>query len=765
MGLRGAWAAVDIWGPGAASLSFLELRLSVAPPRSASHRSTSSRLSRPLCALDTDLRLDQLADVARLESHRKELHRPLYHVHKWWANRLGSVFRAILLAGNSPPETDLLAEFYQPQAFPGRIVLDPFMGSGTTIGEALKLGCQAIGADINPIATFQVEQALRDQDEARLRSALEHLDAIAQREILPLYQSSYDGSPAQVQYAFWVEVLPCPECGAKSRLFDRWIFAADAYPRRRPRAQALCPACSELVTVDQRESTATCRTCRHRFAPNSGPATRQSFVCESCGQSARILDVLSTLAGPPEHQMYALMLRLPDGRRVYKLPDDADLARYARARQSLARSRLPLPTARIPRGHNTDQARRHNYTHWHQLFNHRQLLALGRLLRGILTEPDPTLREALLVLFSGALEFNNMFCSFKGEGTGAVRHLFAHHILRPPRTPLEANPWGARGSSGSFLTLFDRRLIAARRYREAPFELRPRRRPGGGVSTEKVFGLSPPLRPKLASSFDDIAARRADVWLLTGDSSRLPLPNRSVDLVVTDPPYFDNVHYSELADFFYSWLRGPLGRARAPFRRQSTRSPREVQGVTAAEFGTRLRDVLGECARVMKNDAALALTFHHSRLESWTQLANAIRGAGLRVVATHPVLAEMTAASPKRRSKDPIQLDLVVVCRQAPACPVMSRHRVSLGEVRQRAVRKIRRQSRAGLRLSRGDLRVVLMGEILVAFADSDWPGRYRGRSFEAVLESAVEDLVSHASAADSRLSPRRARRPTEGSR
>jgi putative DNA methylase len=401
---------------------------------------------------------------------------------------------------------------------------------------------------------------------------------------------------------------------------------------------------------------------------------------------------------------------------------------------------LPLPTAEIPSGHNTDQARRHNYTLWRQLFNHRQLLALGRLLRGILAEPDTRTREALLLLFSGALEFNNMFCSFKGEGTGAVRHLFAHHILRPPRTPLEANPWGPAGSSGSFLTLLERRLLAAKRYREAPFELRAARGPGGRTRAQKVFGLSAPVHPRLAGSFSELVSQRADVWLRTGDSSRLPLPDHSVDLVVTDPPYFDNVHYSELADFFHAWLQGPLGQARAPFRHRSTRSAREVQGVTATEFGARLRDVLTECARVMKPQAPLALTFHHSRTEGWMSLAAAIHDAGLRVVATHPVLAEMLSASPKRRSKEPIQLDLVVVCRCSSVVP-KSRAPRGLPDLRERAARVARRQRRAGLQLSRGDLRVILMGQVLVAFGARAWPVRHRRRPFEEALEDALDAL------------------------
>jgi putative DNA methylase len=56
--------------------------------------------------------------------------------------------------------------------------------------------------------------------------------------------------------------------------------------------------------------------------------------------------------------------------------------------------------------------------------------------------PKQDAREALLVLFSGVLEFSTLFASYKGEGTGAVRHMFSHHVLKPERMPIEANVWG-----------------------------------------------------------------------------------------------------------------------------------------------------------------------------------------------------------------------------------------------------------------------------------------------------------------------------------
>ncbi|MEI8022457.1 MAG: hypothetical protein WCH39_29880, partial [Schlesneria sp.] len=80
-----------------------------------------------------------ISQLAERESWRKEVHRPIYHLHKWWAKRLGTVFRGILLGCTLKDDDDLSAAFYQKHDFSGIRVFDPFMGSGTTIGEAHKL--------------------------------------------------------------------------------------------------------------------------------------------------------------------------------------------------------------------------------------------------------------------------------------------------------------------------------------------------------------------------------------------------------------------------------------------------------------------------------------------------------------------------------------------------------------------------------------------------------------------------------------------------
>src|SRR5262249_23214830 len=147
--------------------------------------------------------------------------------------------------------------------------------------------------------------------------------------------------------------------------------------------------------------------------------------------------------------MYAKLVLLSDGTKAYVSPAAFDHQLYQLAVHELATRVGWHPVVPIERGYNTDQALRYNYTQWHQMFNARQLLALGHLARRVARIPDEEQRYLFACLFSSTLEFNNRFCSFKGEGTGAVRHMFAHHILKPERTPLEAHVWGTPRSSGA----------------------------------------------------------------------------------------------------------------------------------------------------------------------------------------------------------------------------------------------------------------------------------------------------------------------------
>ena len=91
-------------------------------------------------------------------------------MHKWWARRLGSIFRSILLYALSDGDPDLLWESYPEEvSFTDKVVLDPMMGGGTTVVEALRFGCKVIAGDLNPVSWFIVKKEIEDVDSERLQ--------------------------------------------------------------------------------------------------------------------------------------------------------------------------------------------------------------------------------------------------------------------------------------------------------------------------------------------------------------------------------------------------------------------------------------------------------------------------------------------------------------------------------------------------------------------------------------------------------------------
>lgn len=656
---------------------------------------------------DDSFPFEFLSQLAERESWRKEIHRPIYHVHKWWAKRLGSVFRGILL-GAVLEDEDLRRAFYDQRSFQRISVFDPFMGSGTTLGEAHKLGLVALGRDINQVAVETVRVALGPLDKLALQKALVELMDGAGERIAGLYRSRDSrGHECDVLYHFWVMQVACLSCERSVDLFPSHVVASNAYPKRKPEVHLVCPSCGDIFPAANRHDAATCRACGAQFHPDLAPARGAKAFCNHCRAEFPIVEAVG--GRRPAFRLYAKLVLGSSGDKEYLPATEDDQASYQECSRLLSAElqsgNISLPTLTLEHGYNTRQAIGYGFKAWRDFFNDRQLLSLGWLRNAILKLEDEPTRRAMMVLFSGVLEFNNLFASYKGEGTGAVRHMFAHHILKPERVPIEANLWGTPKSSGSFTGLFKSRLLRAIEYRQAPTEVNGEAEPG--------LVCSPPFsgRVELGWPTDGKFAPRG-IYISGGDSARTALPDQSVDLVVTDPPFFDNVHYSELADFFYAWHQTDEGEGTA----KSTRQAAEVQDSDAARFAEKLETVFEECRRVLKDDGLLIFTYHHSRGEGWRSLAHAILGAGFSVVNAHPVKSEMSVATPKSQAKEPIQLDVVLVCRKAslPDKAVRILPNAALESARS----KLRRMQESGFVLSRNDRKVIVLGQLLASLRD-----------------------------------------------
>lgn len=655
-----------------------------------------------------------ISQLAEMESWRKEVYRPIYHIHKWWAKRLGSVFRGILLGSALPESENLVEAFYRQHNFAGLTVFDPFMGSGTTIGEAHKLGFTALGRDINPVACESVRVSLGHLDRDLLMKAFGKLSAGVGERIRELYQTSdAEGHICDALYFFWVKTLHCPKCSSVVDLFPTYVFARNAYPGRKPEVRVLCPECAGIFSANVNDKLTRCTHCRHEFDLHSGPASGASATCRKCGDVFPIAKTAKATGRPPGHRMFAKLVLNGHGEKLYLPTTRKDELAYQRCSEELERSHLPLPTLKLKNGHNTRQVLNYGFSSWREFFNDRQLLALGWLHGAILELPDDSVRAALRTVFSGVLEFNNMFASYKGEGTGAIRHMFAHHILKPERVPLEGNVWGTSKSSGSFSTLFKSRLLRAIEYHSAPFEIAVERR-DGKTSGKRIFGASIPFIGRVGTKWPPAPGKTSRaIHLSCGSSSSTNLTEESVDLVVTDPPFFDNVHYSELADFFFAWQQ----LSPSPFSglQVTTRHAEEVQDTSAEQFSGKLRAVFAECFRVLREDGLLVFTYHHSRMDGWTSLAEAILGAGFSFVNSHAVKSEMSVATPKSQAKEPIQLDVILVCRKRGTdYRKSSDSKTAFKQAVEHAVLKVGRLQSIGLNLSVNDRRVILISQFLV---------------------------------------------------
>ena len=237
-----------------------------------------------------------------------------------------------------------------------------------------------------------------------------------------------------------------------------------------------------------------------------------------------------------------------------------------------------------------------------------------------------------------------------------MRPLFYNHILKNELMPLEANPWGHKASSGSFSTLFETRIKRMLDYKENPFELKilP------GKKSEKVF---------LNGCKDEAKVATEENWdagnsiILCKDSAHIDIMDESVDLVVTDPPFFDNVNYSELADFFYVWLK-MFNIGVGSLDVDSTRGKEDVQDNEPESFSRKLCDVFKECNRVLKQEGRLIFTYHHSRTEGWVSVYNALTNARFSICQVIPLKAEMSVSVAIIAAKEPINYDLVFVCKK-----------------------------------------------------------------------------------------------------
>lgn len=605
------------------------------------------------------------------------------------------------------------------------VVLDPFAGGGSIPLEATRFGCETIANELNPVASAvlaatvtlplahgpELPALVHRYGERWCERIQERLDSFFPRE-----------QPTDRVAYVWAHAIPCPETGYLTPLIpNSWLANAGA---KRVAIAVEGNAVSgeirrRLVNGDEAAEVGPTGTYKGGNAVSifTGQPITGATIRESA-QAGRLGEIL-----------LAVVVTRPGVRgRSYRLPTPEDLAAVEVARAEYLR-REPeleveglLPTEAVEAGHKTDEPRRMGLTTWRSMFTPRQALGHAVALRELYqivadcrTEEGEDAARAvalyLAIALDKAVDYNGRLSSWDAT-RDKVRNTFDRHDFAFKHTFAEFD--AARSLYAWAVSQADRTL-------------------GGTLA----------LAHSPSSLNGDAPAARARV--LRGSAAALAdVPTASVDAVVTDPPYYDNVIYSECSDYFYVWLKRALRdtwpefcdleltekRAEAVanpslFRELAThsgRGRREPGTRTALDLATGhyerlLADSWREAHRVLRDDGVLTVMFTHKRVDAWDTLGASLLAAGFSIHSSWPVHTE-SEHSLHQAKKNSASSTIFLACRKRPATEpaYWTDIRGDVARAARRAAADLARDGLTGV-----DLTVATFGPVLSVLSRS-WP-------------------------------------------
>ena len=622
-------------------------------------------------------------------------------------------------------------------------VLDPMAGGGSVPIETGRLGFGVIANDLNPVACL-ILAATVDWPRRFGSSLHDEFKSVASEFVAraePKYGRVFPREPegVRVEGYLWARTVACPYCGGVVPLSPNWRLAPDGT------GIALTPHAGEGPGSEGR--VCAFEVVRSARKQSEGTARRGSGACPypDCG---RIIDgdeiKAQAQAGRMGEQLFAVVVkkrvkaRTGTGKtrekwvRDYRAPRPED-DNAAEIRAKLDEKMLEweafdiVPSEPIPDGYNTVTPHLYGMPLWCNLFSSRQLLCHGmsveafrEMLGADETSGDMTdIRRAaygyLALTLDTVLNYNNRSGRWDNT-TGRIRSIFDRHDFGFVWSYAEMAPLvtgaGYDWAIEKTAKCIDE-LVALVRPEDA---------------TDALFGE------------DGAGAGAPPITVTCKPGDRLDhIADASVDAVVMDPPYYDNVMYAELSDFFYVWLKRTAGRVfpelftshLADKDNEAVANPARFRGGKGAralagrDYQRRMAEIFAECRRVLKPDGIMTVMFTHKATGAWDALAAGLMESGFAVTASWPVQTE-AAGSLHIRGKAAANSTVLLACR--PRAAAADGEAAFWEDAEPRVVRAVRERMDgfAAAGLSGVDLYLAAFGPALEEFS-RHWPLR-RGR-------------------------------------
>ena len=587
-------------------------------------------------------------------------------LHLWWARRPLAASRAAVYATLVPAEGrhrspaeeaaffDSLCRWGGPDtaihkareevlaAYGGEPpkVVDLFAGGGAIPLEAARLGCEVTSNELNPVAHL-IERMMLEYPQAHpgLADDVRRWGKVwvdrAWAQLADLYPPIADGGDgeddlfgvggaARMPLAYlWTRTVRCPNPALPEHRVD--LVRQTWLGKKKGRTVALKPIVDRDALTVRYEVVEAATPAGLGFDPGSGSARGQT-ACRLCGATVTAAYVRSEAQGGRVDvaPMAAVMVN-PSGRgREYVTPEHYLVPNSDACEKRLQSLAVAPPDEIIGPTGNAGQATGKTFlyglTYFRDLFTPRQLLAMCTFAAGVRTTYDAMLADgmaedraaavatALGLVTDKVADRLSTLCRLDVSNEGGT-NTFARQALSMVWDFWEANPFG--GASGD-----------VRKYLNETADL------------IETLAVGQPAR------------------CVRGSATSLPLIDESQDAVITDPPYYDNISYADLSDFFYVWLKRSvgflypehLGGHLTPKRNEAVVSPYRHHGhkdEARAFYEQMMADSFAEAHRVLRPGAPLVCIYAHKTTLGWATLVDALRTAGFTITEAWPLDTEM----------------------------------------------------------------------------------------------------------------------------
>lgn len=596
-------------------------------------------------------------------------------LHLWWARRPLAAARAAVYATLVPaegtPEEARSPEFFRALCRWGaseqviaeareRVlaanggepprVLDMFAGGGAIPLEAARLGCEATAVELNPVAHL-IEKVMLDYPQRFGPSLADDIREWGERWVSAAWDRvghlyppvgaepdagegrlfAGEGDTAAARAAgrpiayLWTRTVPCPNTarGPHEVALVRQTWLA----KKKGRYIALRPNVDRDALTVRWEVVEAADADRLGFDP-AGFSHRGQSTCLVCGAAVDAAYVKARgMAGEMGITPLAAVVVKPSGRgRDYLAAGEYPMPDEAACRAVLDGLEVAPPEEPVQSSDTLNfKVPLYGLTRFRDLFTPRQLATLCALAQGVeevhgemvagrmAEERAEAVAACLAMVLDRVSDYVSTLCQWHNT-VQKTNHTFARQALPMVWDFSEVNPFMA--ASGSLNKYID----------------------------------------ETASICDELAVVNKHVDVERASATQLPQHDATYDAVITDPPYYDNISYADLSDFFYVWLKRSIGflfpehlaGELTPKRREAIVAPYRHDGDKAAarEFYEReMADAFREAHRVLKPGAPLVCVYAHKTTLGWSSLVEALRQARFSITEAWPLDTEMPERS------------------------------------------------------------------------------------------------------------------------